>query len=67
MALYNVFTNFGVALHLHQQGMIEDRLLRDFEDGLLAILDRPGILAWWMSDDAKLMMNWGYIERRRVG
>ncbi len=67
MILYNLFTNFGVALHLHQQGMIEDQLLRDFEAGLLATLERPGVLAWWMTDDAKLHMNWGYIEQRRVG
>ena len=67
MILYNLFTNFGVALHLHQQGMIEDRLLRDFEAGLLTTLKRPGVLAWWMTEDAKLHMNWEYIEQRRVG
>ncbi len=65
MVLYNVFTNFGVALHLHEQGMIEDRLLRVFEDGLISTLTRPGVLAWWMTDDAKFLENWEYIERRR--
>ena len=66
MTLYNVFTNFGVALHLHQQGMIEDRLLQDFEDGLISILAQPGVLAWWKTDDAKLHMNWRYLEQRRA-
>ena len=55
MLLYNVSTNFEVALHLHEQGLIEYRLLRVFEDGLIAMLARPGVLAWWMTDDAKLL------------
>ena len=66
MLLYNVFTNFGVALHLYEQGMIQRQLLRVFEGGLVAILDRPGVLAWWMTDDAKLMWIWDYIERQRA-
>ena len=65
MVLYNVFTNHSVALHLHEQGMIEHRLLRDFEDGLLSMLTRPGVLAWWTTDDAKLQATWEYVERRR--
>ena len=66
MVQYNVFTNFSVAIHLHEQGMIESRLLRVFEDGLISMLDQPGVLAWWMSDDAKQLENWDYIERRRA-
>ena len=65
MLQYNVFSNFGVALHLHEQGMIENRLLRVFEGGLISMLEQPGILAWWMTDDARSMDYWEYIERRR--
>jgi uncharacterized iron-regulated membrane protein len=65
MLLYNVFTNFGIALHLHEQGMIEHRLLRIFEDGLIWMLTRSGVLAWWMTKDAKFLENWDYIEQRR--
>ncbi len=66
MVMYSVFTNFGVALHLHQQGMIDAGLLRVFEDGLIKNFDHPGTLTWWMTDDARFLENWAYIEQRRA-
>ncbi len=66
MLLYNAFTNYGVALHFYEQGMIQERLLRFFEEGYLAMLRQPGALEWWLSDDAKSLENWEYIERRRA-
>ena len=66
MLLFNAFTNYGVALHLREQDMIEDRLIGFFEEGYLAMLRQPGALEWWLSDDAKSLENWEYIERRRA-
>ena len=66
MLLYNAFTNYGVALYFHEQGTIEERLLRFFEEGFLSMLRLPGALEWWLSDDAKSLENWEYIERRRA-
>jgi len=65
--MYSLFTNFGVALHLHEQGMIEDDLLQFFEEGIVAMMERPGIHAWWNTDEAKMIKWWEHIERRRLG